>query len=386
MRALGRLLGRSLALSLALAAACTPLAEKPVPAMAVPPLRGALPPVLPADPAELLALDDEMRRFVAVELAPVESANQRLRKLSGLLLQAPEHRLEYQGDVTLNARELYHQRTGNCLSFTALVVALAREAGLDAVFQDVPVVPSWHRAGTAFVVERHVNALVRFEGRHFVFDFRPPETALYSGARVIPDANATAQYYGNLGVEQFSAGDYAGAYRQFERGLAIDPSASMLWVNLGVVFVRNEQTDDAERAYRQALALEPGNLSALNNLALLEQQLGHAFTARRLMQRVERYRRANPYFVYWQGEQSLAAGDAAAARDRFSEALRKVPSEADFHFALARAWLALGDRGAAQASLDAALSLASADSVRQHYEQTFRELSASATASTDPAR
>jgi len=46
-----------------------------------------------------------------------------------------------------------------------------------------------------------------------------------------------------------------------------------------------------------ALALEPDNLSALNNLALLAQQRGHAFTARRLLKRVERYRSANPYFL-----------------------------------------------------------------------------------------
>ena len=61
--------------------------------------------------------------------------------------------------------------------------------------------------------------------------------------------------------------DFAGAYRQFERGLTVDPTAALLWINLGVVFVRNAQYDDAERSYRQALALEPDNLSALNNLA-----------------------------------------------------------------------------------------------------------------------
>jgi hypothetical protein len=39
---------------------------------------------------------------------------------------------------------------------------------------------------------------VRIADRRFVLDFRRPDTALYSGACVIPDANATAQYYGNL--------------------------------------------------------------------------------------------------------------------------------------------------------------------------------------------
>jgi len=384
MCALRRLPGRMLAPLMALLAACAPLPRQPMAPMAVPAFRGITEPALAADANELLGLDDGMRRFVSEQLAPIEDPARRLRKLSNLLLESPEYALEYHGEITLTARELFARRAGNCLSFTALVVALARESGLDAAFEDVPVVPSWHRAGTAFVVERHVNALVRIAERRFVLDFRRPDTALYSGARVIPDANATAQYYGNLGVERFTDGDFAGAYRQFERGLTVDPTAALLWINLGVVFVRNAQYDDAERSYRQALALEPDNLSALNNLALLAQQRGHAFTARRLLKRVERYRSANPYFLYWKGEQSLQSGNATVALRQFSEALSKAPSEADFHFALARAQLALGDRAAAQASFEAAIALASTDSVRQEYEQTFRELSAAAPASGMP--
>src|SRR5262245_36756239 len=108
----------------------------------------------------LLALDDAMRDFVGERLLPVVNPTERMRELSRLLLESPEHALQYQGDLTLSARELFRQRTGNCLSATALVVALAREAGLDAAFQDVPVVPSWHLSGTTFVVERHVNAVM----------------------------------------------------------------------------------------------------------------------------------------------------------------------------------------------------------------------------------
>ena len=64
--------------------------------------------------------------------------------------------------------------------------------------------------------------------------------------------------------------------------------------------------------------------------------------------------------------------------------MSKAPTEADFHFALARAQLALGDRAAAQASFEAAIALARTDSVRQEYEQTFSELSAAAPASGMP--
>jgi Flp pilus assembly protein TadD len=211
-------------------------------------------------------------------------------------------------------------------------------------------------------------------GRQYVFDFRPPDAPMYSGAHTIADANALAQYYGNLGVDRFTAGDLEGAYRYYQRGLAADPNATQLWINVGVVFARHRQFEDAGRVYRQALALEPGNLSALNNLGLLEQQLGHRYSAHRYAKRVERYRSQNPYFRYWQGEQRLLASDAPGALQEFTKAVHMLPGEADFHFALARTYLQLGDRPAADASYGAALELASADSVRQRYRTEYGAL------------
>jgi len=70
---------------------------------------------------------------------------------------------------------------------------LAREAGLGARFQDVPVLAQWRVSGTTFIVERHVNAPLRIESRDFVVDFEPPAAATYSRARVIHDANARAR-------------------------------------------------------------------------------------------------------------------------------------------------------------------------------------------------
>ncbi|MBK9665226.1 MAG: hypothetical protein IPO61_05645 [Gammaproteobacteria bacterium] len=108
---------------------------------------------------------------------------------------------------------------------------MAREAGLDARFQDVPV-PTWRLAGRVFLVERHVNTLVRVASRKFVVDFRPPDAASWSRAKIIGDANAIAQYFGNLGVEQLTAGNPGTAYRLFRRGLEVDPRAASLWINM----------------------------------------------------------------------------------------------------------------------------------------------------------
>ena len=61
-----------------------------------------------------------------------------------------------------------------------------------------------------------------------MIDFRPPDAAGYTTARVIDDANATAQYFGNLGVDRFTAGDLKGAYQAYRTGLQADPRAPTL--------------------------------------------------------------------------------------------------------------------------------------------------------------
>ena len=324
------------------------------------------------DTGEFLAIDDEMRELVATRVGGVTDPLLRLQRLSSLLLDPEQLGIRYQAESTLPARDVLRERAANCLAFSALTVAMAREAGLEARFQDVPVLPNWRPAGGAFLVERHVNTLVRVRNRQFAIDFRPPEAASWSRAKTISDANAIAQYFGNLGVERLTSGDPGTAYRLFRRGLEVDPGATSLWINIGVALARNGQLHEAGQSYRQALALDPGNLSALNNLAGLVELQGNRDEAGALRARVERYRRKNPYFMYAQGEYYLRRGEYSPALAAFRAAVRKAPEEAEFHFSLARAYRALGQTEKAAQSFSAALKRAASDSVRQRYRVRYQ--------------
>jgi len=325
-----------------------------------------------------LRVDPAMRDWARGNVGQVLDQRVRLRRLASLLLDPSDRGIVYDPGLTRSASELFRHRSGNCLSFSALFVVLAREVGLEAWFQDVPVLPNWRLDGDAFVVERHVNAVVRVGRDEYVVDFRPPLAAAVTRKRRIADSNATAQYFGNLGVERFTAGDLEGAYALFRRGLEADPEAASLWVNLGVVLGRNGQHDEAVAAYSQALALEPDNLSALSNLAGLETALGNAQRAAALRDRVAGYRSANPYYQYWLGEGRLRTGDARGALEAYREAVRLMPGEADFHFAMARAAHALGRVAEAGRSLARALEHAPTDGARQRYRMRFEELPAAA--------
>lgn len=321
---------------------------------------------------DLLAVDEDMREFVRTHLKPVRGRLQRLRHLSALLLDPGTLGIRYDGDLTLSASETFHQRAGNCLSFSALLISLAREAGLSASFQDVPVVPNWRPAGKTFVVERHVNALVQLGASQFEIDFRPPDALVFAPRRRIADVDAVAQYYGNLGVERLTRGDKAGAYALFRQGLAINPGSDALWINLGVTFGRNGQLVEAEAAYRNALQIDPGNLSALSNLAVLQETRGDRATAQDMRGRVEKYRRQNPYYLLWRGEQQLRNGQAEDALENFSQAVRRMSGEAEFHYARARALLSLGRSLEAERAQREALRRGLTNSARTRYRTLFQ--------------
>ena len=79
-----------------------------------------------------------------------------LRRADPILLD-----FDYEPSLTLTAADTFNHRTGNCLSFTAMFIAMAREAGLKAWFQEVKLPPEWSSVNDTFLVSMHVNAVVQ---------------------------------------------------------------------------------------------------------------------------------------------------------------------------------------------------------------------------------
>ena len=86
----------------------------------------APPPTIPSS-AAVFELDAEMREFVA-PLLGIRDPRQRLLALIEGLEQRGMFSLEY-AETTRTASATFHERQGNCLSFTLLFVGLARAAG-----------------------------------------------------------------------------------------------------------------------------------------------------------------------------------------------------------------------------------------------------------------
>ena len=127
--------------------------------------------VPPLPPADILGLDPAMRRFVAERVPAGGPGSWRLRELLRALLRDDGFHIEYQ-ERTYTAAEAFQLRRANCLAFTNLFVALAREAGLTVRFQEVDVPADWSSRGDLLIQNRHINTNVDLgRGREQIVDF-----------------------------------------------------------------------------------------------------------------------------------------------------------------------------------------------------------------------
>ena len=89
------------------------------------------------DYPDVLGLTAEMASFIPLDAKKEQTLRSRVDALIDTLSGEGFYEGTYEPSLSFTARETFRQKRGNCLSFTSLFVALAREAGLDARFQRV---------------------------------------------------------------------------------------------------------------------------------------------------------------------------------------------------------------------------------------------------------
>lgn len=98
--------------------------------------------------------------------------------------------------------------------------------------------------------------------------------------------NAAAQAAFAAAVEELRAEQYASAASRLESLTRDFPQLATPWANLGIAYAGLGREPEAEQAWRQALALAPGEPVAANRLALRHREAGRFQEARALYQAV----------------------------------------------------------------------------------------------------
>ncbi|WP_237067214.1 tetratricopeptide repeat protein [Microbulbifer guangxiensis] len=333
----------------------------------------------PVDPAalpdeQLLSLTPEMRALLA-RVAPGRSPDARLAALIRAFDEQSFH-VSYEADATLTAADTFHQQRGNCLAFTLMMVAMTRELGADAYFNEVDVPPVWSsEQEQTFVVYRHINMVSQGRRGRRVVDFNLEAYDPLYDQRRLDDREAFAQFYSNRGVELMQQGDAAQAFLHLRKAIDLKPGSADLWANLGALYSRAGHRELAESSYQQALALNGGHLVSISNLERLYRAEGYTKLADIYAARVHYHRERNPYFLYEEARTAYESGDYKTAQKRLSRALRLYEDDHRFHFLMGLTSLRLGRVKSTREHLTQAFLLAESPSVENVYARKLKAIS-----------
>src|SRR5262245_1139292 len=153
-------------------------------------------------PDQVMALPPELRdRLHRDVLAGTPSQSQRLERIAHFMFDPQDGLgMTYQEDATYSVGQAYLTRQANCLSFTLLLLAMARESGLDVYPQEIRETLSWRQDGDIVYRNNHINAAVHIGGRQYVVDVAGGSVIARDHPVPVTDARVLSHYYNNLAV------------------------------------------------------------------------------------------------------------------------------------------------------------------------------------------
>lgn len=283
----------------------------------------------PASTENVLEVSPAMREFIEPLKQAAHSDYARFRGLMRALVDRDYFRDTYDANGTYSAAQTFAVRRGNCLGYTNMFIALARELELTAHYQLVVNQPQWNVNGGYLVRNNHINVLMpnmRSPGygpEDVVIDFNNVMQDLDKAVpRKVSDEYALALFHANIGVELMYQGQEREAFAHFKRGALLAPENSVIWNNMGVLYSRSGQPEFAQYAYEQALAINRNDRSAWVGMAVVLRAQGRHQEADVYDQRVERYLTRNPFYHYALAVEALESQD-------FSQALVLIESAID---------------------------------------------------------
>jgi tetratricopeptide (TPR) repeat protein len=323
----------------------------------------------PHAPDEVMALPEGLReQFRAYFHNRSELRRARdLDSLADFLFQPDGLGMRYRENATYTVSEAWQAREANCLSFTLLTLALAREAGLQAYGQEISDTVAWRQDGNTVYRTNHVNAGIRIHERRFSIDVASDQVMARDPPQRISDERLLAHYYNNRAVELMELGQLQAARAHAEQSLRLQPDYATTWNNRGVLQLRFGDSEAAQHDYQHALELDPKHAGALFNLAAHYRRSGNTAGAKALERRFSAIQQNDPFHHFVQALELEQRGDLREAARHYLRAIRLHRQEHRFYFGLARVYMALNQPQRAGRALLAARELSHGDS-RDRYQ------------------
>lgn len=331
-------------------------------------------PAADAAPERIMAMPPALQeQFARRVLSGKASARERLERTVEFVFDSRGLGMRYEEGATRTVEEAFATRTANCLGFTLLFLALAREAGLEAWPQAWEDTLSWHRSDGIVYRNNHVNVAVRVGPQTYTLDVARNAVVTRGHPQRLSPRGLLARYHNNLAVEAMQRGELATARQHMASALALDATQASHWSNAGVLELHAGDHAAARRAYDQALAIDPGHSNALFNRVNLARREGDRDGEAAFRARLTRAQQKDPFHHFLQAIDFELAGDPAQAISHYRQAIRLHRGDHRFHAALAGALQKSGDFAGAREALRRAATL-SEGAARDAYRVRLREL------------
>ncbi len=304
-----------------------------------------------------LRVTEEMRQWLRAKVAPGGTDIERLQRLLEAMESADGLDLRHQFGHTGTAEEVFKTGRYNCLSFSYLFVALAREMGIEAHYLAVDRIQRYEREGDLILVSGHITVGYGVGLNRRILQFNVGPELSYQGAKAVSDRRALALFYANRGAESIRDGRLDAAVEWLEIGTSMDPGEPSGWVNLGVARRRLGDERGAEEAYLLAARAEPEYVPAYTNLAALYRLGGDRDASDRLLEVLGGQGHRNPYIFLALGDSSLERELLEEAEAYYRRALRLAERKAEPMAALGLLALTRGDEHEARRWLERARAL-----------------------------
>lgn len=310
-------------------------------------------------------LTPEIEAALDEKLSPAGSEEHRVERILDLIFN--DLGLRYSLMPTRDAVGTYRAREGNCLSFVNLFVGIARRYHLDPMYVEVNDLQRWNQRNGMTISQGHIVAGLYVNGKLRTYDFLPYKAKSYKDFTPIDDVKAAAHFYNNLGAEALLAGDLESARRRLEIATRIAPSFTKAVNNLGVLDLREGETQKALELFRGGLEEDPKNVALLTNLARTYQQLGRPKDAAATLAKIEDVNTTNPFYFVYRGEVALEQGHPRLALQYMVKAFRQDTEVPEVHLGFVKVYLALGELDKARHHLQRALTLDATNQEARRY-------------------
>lgn len=329
------------------------------------------------DPATLLRVTPEMHRFAVNAVEGSFSVDGKTSALFEALNSEQGLHIQYDSEATLSAAEAFRQRRANCLTFTLLFVALARDAGIPARFNEVEIPPVWDLGDdNTLLLYRHINARVDLGDSMYQLvdvsgDDINPHLAYQT---LITEQEAEAQFYNNRSAQLRLEHRLDESLRYQLFALRLSPQASYLWTNLASLYLLQRNPRAAHIAVTRALELDPSDALGYETAAQAYEQLGQHDLAAGFHSRARDFLARSPYYHYQLALEAMRHDDNRQAYEEIREAVRSRVRDPRFYFVLAVLLERMGDHQHSADSMAVVMELTQDTAQQERYRSKFARL------------